>query len=95
MRVAGRPQEDPPTAHPPALPPARRSTLSPVSRNTGSVMCTGDRATYGTGMLEVTIEAANVAIGRQGHDAAYRHLQGRVGIVPDYFWLDTLQRPDR
>lgn len=45
--------------------------------------------------LEITLEAVNAAIGVQGNQLAYRSLSGQVGTVPDYFWFDTLDRPNR
>jgi hypothetical protein len=45
--------------------------------------------------LEANIEGLNIPIGQQGRDTAYPELEGRVGVVPDYFWLDTRQRPNR
>lgn len=42
--------------------------------------------------LAITVEAVNAAIGRVGREAAFRSSDG---WIPDYFWLDTLQRPDR
>ena len=43
--------------------------------------------------VEITVEAVNMAIGIQGHEAAFRGAHS--GVIADYFWFDTLQRPDR
>ena len=43
--------------------------------------------------LTTTCDAVNVALGRRGRDAAFRMMGGRSGVVPDYFWFDTQERP--
>lgn len=78
-------------SHPPVV---GSSIYAEVRRERGnhhlvrSGFCSGD-----PDALTIALAAVAHAVGHRGRDAAWASQAGRMGIAPDYYWLDTMERP--